>query len=875
VVDALLLAVLTGAAVYGAMLFSFRKYLREKAHLEKSTERFRALTGLSADWFWETDADHRIVWLSGGGPVATFFGRASTFGKRFWEIPGIEIEPRVLAAHLERLAAEQTFFDLEVSRRDERGARQVHIVSGQSRYDDDGHFAGYRGVGRDVTEQRSAERKLLQAKERLELALDGGNLAEWHFDASSGELFAGDGWVRFLDRKGSPEVTQGADLLPLIHPEDRAPYREALVRALKGEAPLFETEFRIRTDEGGWKWLQGRGRVTERSPDGRALRMSGTVADIESTKKAEAMLRGTVAALRGSEAALRDQEQRFRHVAEASGEYVWETDAAWRYTFLSERAEALLGYRRSEMLGRTPAEFAPLGERAALERELQAIAGARREFRDLVGAVVTRSGGVVWQSMNGVPALDAAGALAGYRGTAADVTGRKHDEARIEFLSTRDPLTGLPNRVLLADRARRAILGAARTRSQVALLCFDLDRFKLVNDSLDHRVGDTLLRAVAERLEGLVGEDALARIGGDEFVLLAPVKSAEEAAVLARRILDSLARPFALEGRALTVAASIGIAVYPGDGAEFGELLRNADAAMFHAKESGRGTFRFFSPPLNARAVERLRLENELRGALARSELILHWQPVVRGRPGHGAEVVGAEALVRWNHPERGLLRPEDFVPLAEECGLIRAVGEWTLERALSQAGAWQRRLPGRAWYAINVTASELAEGDLFFDKLSNALKANGVDGSCIELEITERVLMTGLAANIETLKRIGELGVRFSVDDFGTGYSSLAYLRLLPIQKLKIDRSFLREIDTEAADEAIVRAIAAMAGALGISVAAEGIEREAQLERVQALGCDLWQGHHFSEPVDAAAFEAMLLAGTLDAAFHRPAGAR
>jgi diguanylate cyclase (GGDEF)-like protein/PAS domain S-box-containing protein len=850
-IDALLLAALAGAAVYAAMLFSFRKFLREKAQLEKSTERFRALTGLSADWFWETDAEHRVVWLSGGGPVATFFGRTSTYGKRFWEIPGVEIEPRALAIHLERLAAEQAFFDLEISRRDERGARQVHIVSGQSRYDDEGRFAGYRGVGHDVTEQRSAERKLVQAKERLELALDGGNLAEWHFDVTTGELFVGDGWVRFLGLEDSPDVTHGADLLPLLHPDDRAPYREALVRALKGDAPLL-AEFRIRAQNGEWKWLQGRGRVTERGADGRALRMSGTVADIETTKR-------TQARLLGSEAALRAEEQRFRQVAEASGEYLWETDADWRYTYLSERAEALLGHRRSEMLGRTPADFAPLGERAGVERDLKAVAAAKREFRDLVGAAVTRSGGLVWQSLNGVPVVDAAGRLTGYRGTAADVTGRKQDEARIEFLSTRDALTGLPNRVLLADRGRRAILTAARARSQLALLCFDLDRFKLVNDSLDHRVGDALLRAVAERLESLVGEDALARVGGDEFVLLAPVRSPEEAAVPAQRILDALARPFSVEGRTLNVAASIGISVYPGDGADFGELLRNADAAMFHAKESGRGTFRFFSPPLNARAVERLRLENDLRGALTRGELMLHWHPVMRGRPGQGGEVVGAEALVRWNHPERGLLMPEDFVPLAEECGLIRSVGEWTLEHALSQAGAWQRRLPGRAWFAVNVSASELALGDAYVERLRRGLAAHGLPGSCIELEITERVLMSGLAANIETLKRIGALGVRFSVDDFGTGYSSLAYLRLLPIQKLKIDRSFLRELDTHAADEAIVRAIAALANALGIAVAAEGVEREVQLERLMALGCDLWQGHYFSAPVDAAAFETML----------------
>jgi diguanylate cyclase (GGDEF)-like protein/PAS domain S-box-containing protein len=839
VLDGLLIALLSGGIVYGAMVLLLKRSFRERMLLKKSEERFRALTELSADWYWETDAGHRVTWLSGGAPVATFFGQTPTYGKRFWEIPQVEVEPRALEAHLQRLEKQLPFFDLEIARSDERGARQVHIVSGRSRHDAAGRFLGYRGVGRDVTEQRSAERKLFQAKARLEVALDGGNLAEWHFNVQSGEVFAGDGWLRFLGRERSPEFTLGRDLLPLIHPDDLQPYREAVIAALKGGE--FDAQFRLKASSGEWKWLHGRGRVTERSAEGRALRMSGTVADIEASKRIEA--------------ALRETEARFDHVAEASNEYVWEVDAHWRYTYLSERVESLLGYARAELLGRTPREFMPLGEPRAVEDWFAKHASEGNAFRDLVHRSVNKAGAVVWQSVNGVPLRDAEGRLTGYRGTAADVTGRKQAEARIEYLSTRDSLTGLPNRLLLADRARQAILAAARNRTQLALLCFDLDRFKLVNDSLDHRVGDALLRAVAERLESLLGDDALARLGGDDFVLLQPVRSAEDAAVLAQRMLDALARPFSAGGRSLTVAASIGISIYPADGCDFAELLKNADAALFHAKESGRGTFRFFSPALNARAVRRLRLENELRSALARSELILHWHPVLKDR----SEVVGAEALVRWNHPERGLLLPEDFVPLAEECGLIRAVGEWTLERALSQIGAWQRKMPGRAWYAVNVSAPELAQGDLYVEKIRSCLEANSLDGSCIELEITERMLMSSLNESIDTLRRLGELGVRFAVDDFGTGYSSLAYLRLLPIHKLKIDRSFLREIESQPADEAIVRAIAAMAKTLGLSIAAEGVERPAQLERLLALGCDQWQGHFYSEPVDAVTFESML----------------
>jgi len=719
------------------------------------------------------------------------------------------------------------------ARADERGARQIHIISGQSRLDADGNFLGYRGIGHDITEQRLAERRLLEAKGRLELALDGGNLAEWHFDAQSGEVSAGDGWVRFLGHHESPVDVNGVNVFERIHPEDSERASSAWVRALKGEAPEYEAEFRVGTANGGWKWLHARGRVTERNAAGRALSMSGTIADIDQRKRAEA--------------ALAEREQRFHDVAATSEEYVWETDAAGRFTYLSERAESLLGYARAELLGKRLADFMPAGEASFTERQ--------EGFRGQVHRFVTRSGAPIWQSVSAVPMKDAQGRFCGLRGTAADVTARKTAETRIEHLSTRDPLTGLPNRALAAERAAQAILGAARGRSELALLAIDLDRFRLVNEALGHQAGDALLRAVAERLQGVMREE-WARSGGDEFVLLASgLRSSEDAAALARRILGVLARPFTIDGHPVTAGASIGIALYPRDGRDFGELAKNAEAALQHAKERGRGTFIFYTPQLSARAGERLRIENELRGALARGELALHWQPVVRGRD----KVVGAEALVRWRHPARGLLRPEDFVPLAEECGLIAALGEWTLERALSQAGAWQRTLPGRPWFAVNVSAPELAQGDAFVDRLRAALAANSLDGSRVELEVTERVLMPHIDENLETMRRIGELGVRFAIDDFGTGYSSLAYLRRLPVDKLKIDRAFVHTVDTDAADEAIVRTIAALGRTLGLTVAVEGVESKAQLEKLLALGCEDWQGHHFSEPLAPVEFEALL----------------
>ncbi|HEX4928400.1 MAG TPA: EAL domain-containing protein [Burkholderiales bacterium] len=839
------------AIVYLVMHLVSRRRERLLAEARAAEARFRGLTELSADWFWETDAEQRITWLSGGGPVATLFGGTATYGKRFWEIPRMEVDKAALAALLERLGSELPFFDLEIARTDERGARVVHIISGQSRKDAHGRFLGYRGVGRDVTEQRRAERGLAQAKERLEMALDGGNLAEWHFDLENDDLYAGDGWVRFLGHDRSPPITRGSQLQGLVHPDDVPRMREATVRVLKGLDAEYDIDLRMRMREGRWKWLHCRGRVTERDAAKRARRMSGIVADIDARKRAE-------------EAAV-ERDRRFRDVASVSAEYVWETDAQWRFTYLSERVEAVLGYARGEMLGRALWEFVPLGEERAMRDWFTAHGGEGRPFRELVHRIMAKAGGVMWQSLSGVPLAAAADGWAGYRGTAADVTPRKHAEARIEQLTTRDPLTGLASRSLLAERVAQAIVRAAHARGQLALLAVDLDRYRLVNEALGHAAGDALLHAVAERLQNaLRREDTLARLGGDDFVLLwNGVRSADEAAALAQRILSILGRPFTIDGGTLHVEASVGIALYPHQGRDFAELLRNADAALYHTKSAGRGGYAFFAPHMHERAVEQLRLTNELKGALARGELSLRWHPVVSGPLVRGhAEIVGAEALVRWQHATRGAVSPESFVPLAEASGLIRHLGDWTLERALSQAGAWRRELPVGLWFAVNVSAAELAEGDAFVRKVKNALEANAVPGECLELEVTERVLMSHLDENIATLRHIGELGVRFAIDDFGTGYSSLAYLRGLPIHKLKIDRSFLRNIETDAASEAIARTIASLARTLGIAVVAEGVETPGQLDKLLALGCTEWQGHLFSEPLDAASFAALVAGG-------------
>ncbi len=967
--------------LFGAWFVARRRDRLATQALKASEERFRHLTSLSADWFWETDADYRISWMSGGPAVAALFGDALVYGRKLWEIPGLAIEPQALVHHLERLHqvdARLPFFDFEIMNQAGEGAkphlRRIHTVLGRPRHDGEGRFIGFRGVGRDITERRRSEIALGLAKERLELALEGSGASLWDLDLRSGRVYLSEGWGRLLGRPQASTQAEMAELQGLVHRDDFPAIREAAYATMKGERDAYAVEHRVRSETGEWLWVLSKGKVAQRDPaSGRALRMIGTNLDITARKRAEQALRdaeeryrslielapdgvvvtsggiieyvnpaavkllgaGTPQRLLGTglyqrihpderarsrerrdyleagpgstafeerrlrrldgsdlmvemagvsylergrlvvqsvmrdvteqrrnREALAERERRFRDVVEASGEYVWETDAAWRYTYLSERVEAVLGHLRHEMLGRHPREFMPLDQARALQAWFEGRAAKPEPFRDLELRSLTKAGRVIWQSVTGVPVLDAGGRLTGYRGTGADITARKQAEERIQYLANRDALTGLPNRQLLADRAGQAVLAAARERGSLALLVIDLDRFKLVNDSLGHSAGDALLRAVAERLAAtLRRDDTLARVGEDEFVLLwNRLKSTQDAAVMAQRIAGILARPFTVEGRTLGVTASIGISVYPGDGQDFPGLLKSADAAMHDAKETRRGSFRFCSPELNARAAERLSMENELRQALARGELQLRWQPVMGRGGARNSTLVGAEALLRWQHPREGLIAPDRFIAVAEESGLVRALGEWTLERVLSQAGAWRRGGLGQLWFALNVSASELAQGEAYVARLEQALAAHGVPGDCLELEVTERVLMPHLGENVETLKRIGALGVRVAIDDFGTGYSSLAYLRQLPIDKLKIDQSFLRELAVNPDDAMLVKTMVAMAKGLGLHVAAEGVETEAQLSRLLALGCDEWQGHFAGLPLEAAAFERLAL---------------
>ena len=439
----------------------------------------------------------------------------------------------------------------------------------------------------------------------------------------------------------------------------------------------------------------------------------------------------------------------------------------------------------------------------------------------------------------------------------------EHKDSQIERIAHYDSLTNLPNRLLFLDRLGQELARAHRDNRLVAVLSVDLDRFKQVNDSFGHPVGDQLLQAVAGRLASHVrAGDTVARIAGDEFgIVLTGMKAAHDAGEVTQKILDSFAHnPVAIGGSEIFVTLSVGISIYPFDGVDTTSLLKNADAALHHAKNEGRNNFQYYAGQMNASAWQRLTLETELRRALAREEFLLHYQPQVDLDSG---KIIGMEALLRWQSAEHGLVSPGEFIPLLEETGLILPVGEWVLRSACKQARAWQVAGLSGIHIAVNLSTLQFRQPD-FAGMVMDILEENGLDPArkIIELELTESLLMHNVAGTIDTLNKLHETGIQFSIDDFGTGYSSLSYLKRFPISSLKIDQSFVRDLSSDANDAAIIAAIIALGHSLGLNVIAEGVETASQLAHLRRMGCDEIQGYLFSRPVPAAEMTHLLQNG-------------
>ena len=692
-----------------------------------------------------------------------------------------------------------------------------------------------------VTRQTSERREFLQAQaalqaseHRLTLALEASEVSVWEYDITSGE-------VRFSRHLG-PMLGYSESEVPLridawealTHPEDVSAVKTAMVRHFRGESPIIDVEYRIRAKSGEWRWLHTVGRAVARDARGRGTLLSGTHRDVTERRRSDEMLR------------------LLRLATDAATNAIVIVDARahdYPIVHVNRAFETVTQYSVHEALGRN-CRFLQGEDRDQPEIERLRTAIASGTEASVLLRNYRKDGTLFWNNLQISPLRNGSGAVSHFVGIQNDVTELKNYQSELEYRATHDALTGLANRAVLHDTIDRLIAHAARSGENFVLLFLDLDRFKLVNDSLGHASGDRLLICVGDRLNTCVRQsDIVARLGGDEFAVVLPDNaSAESAASVARKILHAIGQPITALSQEVVTSASIGACVYPGDGENAEVLLKNADIAMYRAKRSGGSQVCFYTEDLNRNAIDRLRLEAALSRALSFDQFELHYQPRVHLR---SARVTSVEALIRWRRDEDELILPGRFIPLAEETGLIVPLGIWILRAACRQMRRWRDAGHEHMRVAVNLSARQLLEPDLV-DSISSILAETGVEARHLELEITESIAMDDPDKTQRLLKALSDLGVALSIDDFGTGHSSLAYLKRFHIDYLKIDQSFVRGLMTDENDANIVRSIIALGKNLQIAVIAEGVEDEQQRVFLDKEACDEMQGFLYSMPKPA-----------------------
>jgi diguanylate cyclase (GGDEF)-like protein/PAS domain S-box-containing protein len=637
--------------------------------------------------------------------------------------------------------------------------------------------------------------------------------------------------------------------LARLHPEDRT-------KAVQAHRQLIETgvlhhEYRFLHADGSCRWIYDQ-LVLTRNASGHGAVVVGAWLDITEAKLAQQQLQLTA------------------QVFESSQEGIVITDVDNCFLSVNRAFSEITGYSGEEVLGRNPSLLASgRHDKAFYELMWRTLKSAGQWQGEVWNR---RKNGVVYPQWLSISALrNAEGQITQHIGTLTDLSSRKDAEEQIRVLSNYDPLTLLPNRTLLHDRAQVALAAAQRAQTQVALMYIDLDRFKNINDSLGHAIGDQLLQELATRLTThMHPDDTICRPGGDEFICLLPNTDYQGAAHVAQRTLAIIAEPFTIDGQRLSLTASIGIALFPDNGDDLARLSQCADSALFRAKQNGRSNFQFFAQQMHERANEVLRIENDLRRALEKKELLLYYQPQVDAT---SLKIVGVEALIRWQHPEWGMVSPMRFIPIAEESGQIREIGNWVLYSAVQQNADWKAAGLPIVPVAINLSVVQFRDASLC-DAVGEAMRASGLDPAMVELELTESIAMDDSSFTIDMVARLHALGIGLSIDDFGTGYSSLSYLKRFKIDKLKIDQSFIRDLHSDPDDAAIVTAIIGLAKGLGFRTIAEGVETQGQLDFLREHQCDEIQGYFYSKPVPADEF-ARLLAHQRDQAVRMPASGR
>lgn len=687
----------------------------------------------------------------------------------------------------------------------------------------------------EIMQRQRGETALAHSEERFRTVFDSAGTAIAFADASGNLLSANDAFAKLVGYDSGELI--GMHFGQFTHPDDLAQEVQRVADIASGRCDHYRIEKRYIRHDGREFWVDVTVSAT-RNPDGTAAYLVAVVNDIDERKQAERHLRLSA--------------EVFEHLGEA----IMITDAENRIVSVNRAFTSITGYAPDEVIGSNPKVLSSGRQARAFYQELWTELLEKGVWQ---GEVWDRrkNGELYPQWLNISVVRDADGRSTHHVAVFSDISERKAVEERIRYLAEVDALTNLPNRVVLSDRLEQTLELSRRAEQQFAVLFLDIDRFKNINDSLGHSVGDALLRETAMRLRAALRvTDTVTRQGGDEFVILLPdVHDEDQVAHLASKILETVSRPLNVEQHVLSTTASIGVAMFPSDGNDVETLLKNADAAMYVAKSSGRNSVRFFTRDMNARVQEFLRTETDLRRALADGELRLHYQPQIDVQSG---EVVAAEALVRWQHPERGLILPGQFIHVAEESGLISEIGEWVMYEACRQNREWQERGLRRIPVSVNLSAMELHRGGVV-EQVDRVLQRTGLGPGWLEVEVTESMLMRDVEQVIDVLQQLRDRGVLIALDDFGTGYSSLAYLQRFPLSTLKVDRSFVRDIFYDRNDAAICRAIIALGRTLGLKVVAEGVETQEQMNFLRQNHCDSAQGSLFSWGVPAEQMEVFL----------------
>lgn len=675
-----------------------------------------------------------------------------------------------------------------------------------------------------------AHQALSKSEERLALALEASELGLWDWNLQTDEVHHSE-LKRLFGLESDSVALMLKDLRPRLHPDDLPLLKKTLINHLKGRTTDYRVEYRVRHEDGHWLWIEDHGRAVERGPRGRVLRMIGTRADISKRK------------------AWQEQLSLSATVFEAMSEGIVVLDAAFGVLAVNKAFTAITGYTEADAMGHNLIEL-PCSRDA--QRQFQAICQALEERGGWQGEMVeTRKSGELypqWMQLSVVrDRLDNISHIIGFF---SDLSGRRASEERMRFLSHYDELTGLANRVLFRERLQEAAQRATQRSRALALLHIDIDRFKLINDSLGHDTADQVLKEMARRISNAMPEaDTIARLAGDEFaVLFDAYANLSSLARVTSRLLGKLRAPLLINGHELVIGASVGISLLPDNARVATDLVAQANTAMQHAKHLGGDTFQFFTESQRASTLERLQLENQLRKAIDEQQLEVFYQPKLHVGSGR---LESAEALVRWRHPTRGLVLPGEFIALAEETGLIGAIGEFVLRQTCWQAQQWQRHGLAPVRVSVNLSVHQLRQGNLL-SLVRQVLDDTGLAPDCLELELTESQLLDSIDQISLTFQQLRDLGVKLAIDDFGTGYSSLSYLKRLPVDYVKIDQAFIRGLDEAQEDVVITQAIIAMAHSLGLKVVAEGVETAGQLKILTEQGCDEIQGYWVSRPLAA-----------------------